>query len=484
MPFLLLSLICWSGAALGFGTFFSFFIDWSPERKPLSSLGLTLLLGISILGFMALFLNFFVPLSYGINTSVLLLGWLTLVANRKRLQLCCGKKQFVLWSLVTLATALVATASHYNIDTGFYHLPSVVLSRIYPALPGIGNVAGPFGHVSTWFLLESLLSLPGLGLSAPFSANSLFGIAFIIFLFEAEPHASRWGRAFILLCFFSLNHVILGLGGLTPDFPSYVLGSVIWFWFLNSLESSLLETKKLSLGLLLTIFAFTIKTSNLLILIPWVGWLYFGVQKTTLLTLRFSKTLVFFGVSFLFCWTLRSLLTSGCLLYPKSETCFSQLPWAMPEQVVQGWLADVKYHLCGVRELGSIFSEKACVEEWLRRILKEPLLKFVTAFSGIAFICCIFYGYTKKRRPPQNLSLSVIYRAGLIVLVCFAVWLFMSPNLRFAPWLFVASGGLFFGVLIHWMDVPFKTRNTLFYFSLLWGLLFSIRSALITRSTD
>jgi len=481
MPFLILAVFLWCGAALGMGSLFNLLIYWDTKENKNPSLGLTLFGGISVLGFLALILNFILPLSHTVSTAALSVGWLGLIGGWKGLRIFFGRKYLILWLLAFLATLSVAAFSHYNIDTGYYHLPSVVLSRFYPILPGIGNVAGPFGHVSTWFLLGGLFSLPGLGLSATFSLNSILCVAFVIFLFESEAQASLWGRSFILLSFLCLNHVILGLGGLTPDFPSYVLGSVIWYGFLESIGNPNHESDRLSMGFFLTIFAFTIKTSNLLILIPWMSWMVFEVRKKNLLSHRSSQILFTLGIFFLVCWFLRSVLASGCFLFPKYKTCIPQLPWTLPAEVVHGWLADVKFHLCGVRNTGSIFSESSCLTEWLDRMRQEPLLKYLLVFNCVA----LAVSAPKKRKGhKRSLLAAPTNQIAFTLIICLSTWMAVSPNPRFASWIFIAAGSLVMALLIQWGGICLSSRAPLFYGAILLGLVLSLRSAIVTRPTD
>jgi len=488
---LIIALILGSGVLLGYGCAIAQMLFKNSSFKTISGgLGSWMLLGLMGVGWLGLMLNFFFPLSSYCSLVLFGVGWGLLIKSSSLLNNIVKRSDVGLWFCSISVSSLIAIASFYNTDTGYYHLPSVTLSRTFPLLPGVANVFGPYGHVSTWFLIEGLWALPGIEETSIFSLNALLLISFFMFLGDwVKEKRSHGSKVFILLLLFGFNHFALGVGGLTPDFPASILSFIVWILFLESMVAKTNpRNSDLSLAFLFSLFAITIKSSTLILFFPLVGIFFWHFKKVeaqvtlkSCLTGPSVRRTVVFGVSLIVLWLVRNIISSGCFLFPQSRTCVESLPWAMPLEQVSFWMSDVKYHLCGVRTEGNVFSNSECFNTWLINFRKEPLIKGMGWALGFGIFMLALVGIKHPLQKATELNKRNLFGALIVILAASAVWLLTAPNLRFALWIPFALLGLFYGVISEkgkW-QIPFNRK--IFYLGIAWACLVTLRSALLTR---
>jgi len=486
---LILAIILWSVALVGIGGFIeSTSSNGASAKGRRYFLGELLFLGLLGTSVAGLGLNYFTPLSESVSFTFLGLGWLIVIKSWKTFFSRVRKDEAVLAGSVVVALSLIAVSSHYNIDTGYYHFPSVMVNRSFPLIPGLANIFGPYGHNSTWFIIESIFTLPPLGWASTFSLNSICALTLILLFFENVEKASWFGFVFTILSLLCINLSLVAIGGLTPDICSYALGSLICLWALNAeCENEVDHWLQVSLGVMLAGLAITVKISNLLVLIPTIC-LILTSSKEQKISHKVSECFknrpfregVLGACILMLLWLLRNIFLSGCLIYPRSGTCIVSLPWTMPLEWVDGWLVDVKYHLCGIRSGGSVFSQVSCLKEWSYRLLREPLLKYILTLASFAAFVGIFLrlrGFVSMKRQSTrliNLFFFLVVCPGL-------VWLFVAPNVRFAPWIFLVCGTLFIGTVLSPIESKLRRRKQIFYLCLLFGFVSSLRTSLGTN---
>jgi hypothetical protein len=488
---LILLLILWSGVLVGFGAAFRQLFFGHTSHKTLSGgLGSWMFLGLMGLSAIGLVLNFFIPLSQYVSLFVCGLGLFFLARNISRLRAYFELKEVWLWLFSIFVTSLMAITSFYNIDTGYYHLPAVTLIRAFPILPGMANVFGPYGHMSTWFLIEALLGIPGVERTSIFSLNALLVVCFFMFLGDwIRQRGSTWSNAFCLMVLFSFNHLASGLGGLTPDLPASILSCVLWMFFLESaLGKITLSSTDLSFGLLMTLFAITIKVSTLVLLFPLslICIFYFrrDVEQVSFWEKMNQNPLrktILVGICFTCLWLARSIIASGCLVFPQALTCFERLPWALPIEKVSYWMSDVKYHLCGVRIEGTVFSNTECLKNWFYRFRTEPLLKILSLALGLNLLCGLSLWIKRPFLSWNGIKNKRLLLSVLVLGLSSGVWLVTAPNLRFALWIPIAAVGLFYGALFEVANWKNSFSRNWVYVGIVWACLITLRSALLTR---
>tara|TARA_B100001057_G_scaffold498779_1_gene606999 strand:+ start:459 stop:1004 length:546 start_codon:yes stop_codon:yes gene_type:complete len=106
------------------------------------------LFGFIYLGFISLFLNFFLPLSKNLNTTIFLLVIVFFIFQNK------NKLKEILEVLITslkisfIAIIFVAFSSNFDPDAFLYHLPYSNIVNDYKILSGSSLIHFRFGHIS------------------------------------------------------------------------------------------------------------------------------------------------------------------------------------------------------------------------------------------------------------------------------------------------------------------------------------------------
>ncbi len=489
-----LSILLWFGVLLGMGLSLERFLLGSlPINSKRLGPGTISILGLSGLAFWSLLINFFIPLSQFVTWSTLGLGWGGLLIQRKGLRTLFSNTEIAIGITSVFAVSLIAVLSYFNIDTGYYHLPLVTLSQKFPVLPGIANVFGPYGLTPTWFLIEAIINIPLLGLASTFSLNALLAVCFILFLSEWCVSESLWLWSFIGVCLLCLNHLMLGVGGLSPDFPVGILGVMVWCFLLNaSIGDGTGNRNRNGSALIFSALAISIKISAISMVFPIAGTIIFAISSDSLSEPRQSFLLkvinrcgggrvLFFSVLLVALTCFRSVISSGCALFPQKNSCLQRLPWTVPPQIVEDWLSDVKYHLCGVRMTGGVFSNGECFKNWTTHIRGESLLRAL-GFCVLMILGGSVILAVKKKRPDFKKLLNVrFYCLVAILLLSGVTWLLSAPVLRYGFWIGVAVAGLLAGMVGEIFSLKLKNRLPLLYTGLLIAFVLSIRSAILTH---
>ena len=104
------------------------------------------ILGVIIISFIALTLNYFLPLEKNLNTFIFFAGLLFLLIKKK---FNFSKNEFNYLILSSIVTSLLILYSNVNRpDAGLYHLPYTSILNENKLIIGLSNIHFRFGHVS------------------------------------------------------------------------------------------------------------------------------------------------------------------------------------------------------------------------------------------------------------------------------------------------------------------------------------------------
>ena len=143
----------------------------------------------------------------------------------------------------------------------------------------------------------------------------------------------------------------------------------------------------------------------------------------------YSFLFIFFVIMFNF-------LNSGCLVYPASFTCFSNLYWSIPESAIENvrqwyeaWAKAGATPSYVVDNIPSYISNFNWVGNWIENYFFNKLSDFLLGLIFLTIIFWMVFIYnTKKINNSKNLELKLIY---LYLLVCFFEWFLKHPALRY-----------------------------------------------------
>ncbi len=318
--------------AIGQGLFAGLGIQNHPRDRPLETIGVKLLLGMSLTGLVWYVVALWTPLTPGVAIATLALmlfisyrlhPWPWLQFPRQPPDWLGG---FVLLAVVT-AWFMSQRITAY--DTGYYHYPALKWLAHYGAVPGLALFNFLLAYPSSW-----------LALSAPFEAllpgragTAISGITVLMTVAKLGPTLVRLQhRQGAFLDWFWLLSSAFGLGLLchfglpispSPDVGVVCLGLWLIFTWVRCIPEPLSRQDLVPLGL--AIAAFGCKTSALPLLVGVVLWLlvrYRQRWRTVLAIL--AGTGIATSPLLLFGWQ-----TSGCPIFPTPLFCLEQLPWSI-----------------------------------------------------------------------------------------------------------------------------------------------------------
>ncbi len=403
--------------------------------------------GLAVLAALAMLFNFVVPLTNLISWVVLLSGWLLLAVRlmrvrRGRLSARIG----LLWLGWIVLAAQLANIPPDNYDSGLYHLQHILWTHAAAVPLGLANLQGRFGFNSTATPLAALLQVPLWGSTINTSPNVLG--ALLLCLYGAEWLSAlrrpgpRWTRTSLFLTIgavmlFSVFN-FMAVNSPTSDWPILVLTLLAVALTLRMFDDPATFKEAIAATTLVAMFAVTVKLSALpLFGLPIALALYARRQQWRWPGRALVGVLGAGGLGLGLPWIIRSVLLSGCLVYPVVATCFSSLPWVVPAAAVQ---SEAKWVISWAREpkapLTATLHDLGWLPGWLGRLSTDStfILSVLLIVVGVAVWAGVRGSATTKTDRAAALVIGTPLVVGLIY------WIFTAPDVRFAAGYFWGLG--------------------------------------------
>ena len=390
------------------------------------------ILGLFSIGNLLVFFNFFLPLE---NNYVFLI---LLVFNIPALIDLKIKFKFDLITFIkylALPTILVISTfdTSFNYDAGYYHIYHQAWLRESNLILGFVNIFWPLGMSSIYEYLSAILWFDTSFVLLHF-LNLIFIHFFYNFIFENiinNVHSDLKVASIFLLIYSFLDN--FGIGGGRNGFI-YIQGVGkqdiavgILFFFISIVLIKAIKDKHFSnvdifFVSLLILFLYEIKLSSVIIAVIYIMYLR-GAYKNN--DFKYILLPNIFAISIFLIWTLKSFLTTACLIFPVTVTCFESMNWYVlgSTESYEGItkFASYSYELSipfmdWVRETGSF--------EYRRQVF----LNFIFSFLILCFIKILFFRNKKFDISSRNtllLSLSFVF-------FNFIYLLFYGPIPRYA----------------------------------------------------
>ena len=338
----------------GCGFVFKKIIFKTDERKFYEDNGLW---GFIPISFIALLVNFFLPLTILINTIIfiilLLIIWNFNFFDQSKKKLI--KNSFL---ISTLSFILIIHSNVNTPDALLYHLPYSKLINENEILIGSVNLHHRFGHISIFQYVSSFfynvffkhngLLIPVSLLTSFFLVN-LYKQYRLLFVKSSFRIASYIIFFILVISIYSFSRY----SNFGNDSQVHIYYFLLFAYLLqnNFVYNDNVFLKKISL---IALFTFLLKPFYIFSLLIPLGILIINQNyKIFFLSLSFL-----FALFISFIWFLKNVLISGCIIYPIALTCFKSLSWTS--------LTDIKEQ----NLLGEVMSKA-----WQYRIDKTILMK-------------------------------------------------------------------------------------------------------------
>ena len=283
-----------------------------------------------IICFICLSLNFFFSINKFITTLFLIIP-IYIILKYRKVFFSFDYLKFILISSFLLFF-LIVESNVYRPDAGLYHLPYIKILNEEKIIFGLSNLHFRYGHVSIIQYFSA------------FSNNLLFGSNGIVFaqgiiavavILNFLSHLYNYNKSkiynlhFFYILFFSIYifYKMIRYSEYGNDASAHFI-----FFFL---VSEILRNKRFNIDdflywLIIAVFIALNKTTMLLsflLLIPFV----FKIKiKEILKNRKFYFCIIFFVL-----WMIKSLIVSGCLIYPIESSCLKNLSWTNIDKVIK-----------------------------------------------------------------------------------------------------------------------------------------------------
>ena len=393
--------------------------------------------GFILISFIALGLNFIIPLN-SFNNSLIIFFLLLIIFWKKYFHQPI-KKFFKKSIIVTLlAFILIIHSNVNNPDALLYHLPYSKIINEYKILIGSFNIHHRFGHISIIQYLNSFFNLfffneKGLLLPLSILVSSFFIYLLKEFKLLFKSNVSRINSLVIFCILIVSLYSFSRYSNYGNDAPVHIYYYliIVYIFKYNFEFSNNLLLKQISL---LSLFTFLIKPFYLISL--FIPLIFLILNKNFK---YFFKSIFFlFSCTFSFLWFLKNFLISSCLIYPIKISCFENLIWSNPTQVInQKLLGEVMSKSWQDRlDTNISMTEYNQNFEWLSTwsnnhlnvVIEKffPIIIFLALFSFILF--CLKLFKIKKLIHKNNLGSFIIFITSLFGSI---IWFLNFPIYRY-----------------------------------------------------
>ena len=293
------------------------------------------IIGLIGTGFVALLLNFFFPLNDLIIYLNLFIGLIFIFFFKDKIKFNYNKSSrlfIILFFFLSLANIY---GSGFSDDLNHYHGGYITNTDNHNYIIGLNFLHHHYGYSSIWLILHSYLNINNSFLQDIHILNGIIFFLLIAYLFTENNQKSKHSSNYILylissifIFFIILKYTRLKEFGL--DRPGILIYCFL-IYFAAKYEFLIkqnLKDKEKFFFIILFICLFITSVKIFLLscfLVPLIF-----IIKSKSYDFIFSKIICIFYLLAL-CYLIKNVLISGCLVYPFSFTCLSDLSWNSKE---------------------------------------------------------------------------------------------------------------------------------------------------------
>ncbi len=385
------------------------------------------LFGFVLIGFIALFINFFLPLNSPLNDifiiTIIFLGFKYKFFDQKKISLF---KKIIITSLISYVFIIYSNVNRP--DAFLYHLPYSKILNDDKIIFGLTNLHSRFGHISIYQYISSIFVSKIFSYNGVLIPISLVPSFFFIYCYKRfksdfknkDLRINSFITFIILIISFYSFSRYSGWGNDAQAHIYYFL-SIIYFLDHNSNRNDLDIFNKL---MITSLFTFLIKPFYIIsFLMPFV---FFLIKRDKIIIVK-SKIFIFL-ILFSLMWFTKNFLTSSCFIYPIKHTCIEKTSWYNESGTLkaaiegEGWAKDWGNRN---RELNSTSFDEYVdnfkwVNTWLDNHFNVVIDKITPVIIFLIFNLVIFYftnclkKNSKKEKDYLIVSLYVINLIGLL----------------------------------------------------------------------
>ena len=425
---------------LGYGLFFQKIlrnsIDIEFEYNFLGSL--------FFLTFLSYLTHFFFKHGFVHNTIIIIIGIISFIFHLfKNENLLKKYLKYIFFIFGILMITLLAAKTHD--DFPYYHFPYIYYLTQENLIVGVGQLVHAFRTPSSIFYLNSLFYLPIIEYFLfSMGAILIFGTSNLILIFKLKNdyHNKKFDFIFYLtlLSFLFINIFFYRIAEHGTDRSAQILILLLFIEVLTLYRKSIVEEKIFSkililLGLIVSLKAFYVL--YLIILIP----ILVSFKKYKHLLKLFKNFYFYLFCSIGFFLILVNIFNSGCIIYPVSFSCFSNLEWSLINEAKSSndWFEQWAKAGAGpnfrVDNPENYIKSFNWVSNWIDIYFFNKVSDFL--FGILLLLLIIFFTFHSKNRINKKIKKQnyIIY---FIAIILFFEWFYNHPSLRYGGYSLIA----------------------------------------------
>mgnify|MGYP001163566638 FL=1 len=364
---------------------------------------------------------------------------------------------------LTLPFYIVLLVSSYDInfhyDAGLYHLNNQLWILESNIIAGFSNIYGPFGVSSIYEYVSAFLWIDQSFMLLHF-LNLIFIGFFYTFLFYNLIYNKNKSlfTGSVLLIFYSIFDNFGFSGGRNgfiniqsigkQDLAIAVLFLVTGSLLLVSILKKSFKEEELVVYSILSLFIFQLKISGFAIAFIYFFYLYCFI-KVNKLSFFSAINKIRFYIVLLLAWIAKSIVHTGCLIFPYEPSCFSSLEWVNREYLRNIENVTVNY------SSSYFFGDSLLI--WGKNYFSIPInatvfMNYLISLLGLFLFSKAFFKKTNEFEKNKVIIPLVIisilfylrfgpdvrYLSGLMMLIVFCLGLDYDINIKIPNMIFSA----------------------------------------------
>lgn len=425
-------------------------------RKKTNDLFIILLTGYFIIGFITLFLHFFLPINTFLSLMIIFFGFFLLIFTKFNF---LERKFWVYLFLLMCTSILLIGYSNHAIDANMYHHPYVSYLKSEKIIFSIANIQFRFGHISLMQYVQSALTNDFLSPLSLSSLNVIFFTFFLIYCGEILFKKNENNLIFLIVLFLSC-FVMIKMGRYREFGNDLIPFLVCSYFFIKILKEKNDQITNKSIFIYLPIFACFMISHKITYVFSTLIFISI-ISKQNLIFIFKEKKFILFSVTFASLWFLKTYVETSCLIYPVIQTCIENSGWylngvADPEKAMwqseiwaKGFIDNPDWRNINLKYYSDSFT-------WLPTWLNNHFIKILEKLSPLFIIMIIttFYLILHKRKTNiKNKETFINTKFFLIMLVSISlglsIWFLNSPLFRYGTFYLVSFVTVIY-IIIHY----------------------------------
>tara|TARA_B100001996_G_scaffold196150_1_gene150265 strand:- start:2754 stop:4382 length:1629 start_codon:yes stop_codon:yes gene_type:complete len=383
------------------------------------------IIGLIILGNYLVILNFFLPLKTIFSFFIFLLIFL----NYKFPPTIDIFKKLASSGPIYMILLISSYNIFYHYDAGLYHLNNQFLIRENNIILGISNIYGPYGVGSIYEYISSIFWFDNTFVLLHF-LNIVFAGFFFDFIFrlifKSEIKVLKnIGLSLLLYSVLDNFGYLGGRNGLIyiqgigkQDVAISVLFLLTVIMIIYNIKNKNHDSLDMLIVSLLTLFIYQLKVSGVIIFLFYIYYIVYLFRNKILKDININSTLI--PIILAFIWILKSILTTGCLIFPLAISCFDKLSWVDKDYIRVIEEISVGYSIS--------YNFGDSIANWFNSYISVDLNRSIILNFIISYLLISFIFFSKERLKKEKNFDSLI---KFLIILTLLFYLNFGPDPRY-----------------------------------------------------